>query len=164
MATTGHVGKAGHLAAMAEFLLRGYNTAMPEVDLGDDIFVVEDRRGQLWRIQVKTAIAQRTRKGYRAKFSVSIRQLATEKDPDLFFVFAVRLEGRWEFLLIPRQQLRDEFERHRAGSRSRDNILFTVRLTGQSVICAQRDWQGWRGNWSEWPEITNGPPRVSTPR
>ena len=38
MAGTSHIGKAGHLAAMAEFLLRGYNVAMPEVDVGDDIF------------------------------------------------------------------------------------------------------------------------------
>ena len=32
------VGKAGQLAVMAEFLLRGYNVAMPEVDVGDDIY------------------------------------------------------------------------------------------------------------------------------
>ena len=31
MAGKSHIGKAGHLAAMAEFLLRGYNVAMPEV-------------------------------------------------------------------------------------------------------------------------------------
>jgi len=36
MAQSGYVGKAGQLAAMAEFLLRGYNVAMPEVDVGDD--------------------------------------------------------------------------------------------------------------------------------
>ena len=38
-----YVGKGGHLAVMGEFLLRGYNVAMPEVDVGDDIFVVHDR-------------------------------------------------------------------------------------------------------------------------
>jgi hypothetical protein len=42
MASKSHIGKAGHLAAMAEFLLRGYNVAQPEVDIGDDIFVVND--------------------------------------------------------------------------------------------------------------------------
>lgn len=35
-----YVGRAGQMAAMAEFLLRGYNVAVPEVDVGDDIFVV----------------------------------------------------------------------------------------------------------------------------
>ena len=34
-----HIGKAGHLAVMAEFANRGYNVAIPEIDIGDDIFV-----------------------------------------------------------------------------------------------------------------------------
>jgi hypothetical protein len=56
MAGPNFVGKAGQLAVMAEFLLRGYNVAMPEVDVGDDIFVVNDGVERLWRIQEKTAI------------------------------------------------------------------------------------------------------------
>lgn len=30
------------MAVMAEFLMRGYNAAIPEVDIGDDILVVTD--------------------------------------------------------------------------------------------------------------------------
>ena len=37
---TQYTGRAGHLAVMAELLIRGWNTAIPEVDVGDDIFVV----------------------------------------------------------------------------------------------------------------------------
>lgn len=29
------IGKAGHLHIMAEFLMRGWNVAIPEVDMGD---------------------------------------------------------------------------------------------------------------------------------
>jgi hypothetical protein len=47
MASKSHIGKAGHLAAMAEFLLRGYDVAQPEVDVGDDIFVVHDLSGDM---------------------------------------------------------------------------------------------------------------------
>ena len=32
---------------MAELLLRGWNTTIPEVDVGDDIFVVRDNDGNL---------------------------------------------------------------------------------------------------------------------
>jgi hypothetical protein len=152
MATSGHVGKAGHLAVMAEFLLRGYNVAMPEVDLGDDIFVVEDQQGTLWRIQVKTAIGRSMSNGCRAKFSVAERQLNQTKAPDLFFCFVVRVGGRWEFLLVSRKQLRTEHAQG-AGSASGDNVLFTLRLAGQTAICSGRDWQQWRDNWAEWPEI-----------
>ena len=35
---------------MAEFLLRGWNVAIPEVDTGDDIFVVQDENGTLRRV------------------------------------------------------------------------------------------------------------------
>jgi len=50
-----HLGMAGHFAAMSEFLYRGYNVAVPSVDVGDDVYVVEDGAGTMWRLQVKTA-------------------------------------------------------------------------------------------------------------
>lgn len=56
MAHENYVGRAGQLAVMSEFLLRGYNVAIPEVDEGDDVLVVNDRADRLWRVQVKTAI------------------------------------------------------------------------------------------------------------
>jgi hypothetical protein len=52
-----YLGKAGHLAVMSEFLIRGWNVAIPEVDIGDDIFVVQDDNGTLRRVQVKTSAA-----------------------------------------------------------------------------------------------------------
>jgi hypothetical protein len=154
MASRGHVGKAGHLAVMSEFLLRGYNVAMPEVDLGDDIFVVEDRIGRLWRVQVKTAIGKRRRSGsYEAKVAVSTKQLTTDRDPDLFYVLALRDEDRWEFLILPRKALVEEHNVHQVGSSSGGTILFTLRVTAKSVVCSKRDWQRWRGDWAEWPLI-----------
>src|SRR5690349_7508128 len=107
---------------MSEFLLRGYNVAMPEVDAGDDIFVVEDQQGRLWRIQVKTAIGKPMRDGCRAKFSVAVNQIRQRKKPDLFFVFALRVDGRWEYLLLPRKQLHIKHAAHGVGSPSGDNL------------------------------------------
>ena len=42
-----YVGKAGHLAVMGELALRGYNVAMPEMDIGDDLFVVKIGRAHV---------------------------------------------------------------------------------------------------------------------
>jgi len=53
-----YLRKAGQLFVMSELLFRGWNVAIPEVDVGDDIFVVKDDSGQLQRVQVKTAIAK----------------------------------------------------------------------------------------------------------
>jgi hypothetical protein len=55
MVSTHYTGKAGHLAVMGEIALRGYNVALPEIDVGDDIFAVNPQTGKLVRVQVKTA-------------------------------------------------------------------------------------------------------------
>ena len=72
-----YVGRAGQMAVMAEFLWRGWNVAVPEVDVGEDIFVVKDESGDLWRVQVKTATAQPQWQGYSAQFSIALEQLMT---------------------------------------------------------------------------------------
>src|SRR5258708_856981 len=92
------VGKAGHLAVMAEFLLRGYNVATPEVDVGDDIFVVNDGVEQLWRIQVKTAIGVGRGYGCSGPYQVPLAQLRDSGPTPLFYVFVLRWESRWEFV------------------------------------------------------------------
>ncbi len=50
-----YTGMSGQFAAMSEFLWRGYNVAIPAVDVGEDIFVVEAAQSVLRRVQVKTA-------------------------------------------------------------------------------------------------------------
>jgi hypothetical protein len=156
MAKSAYVGKAGQLAVMAEYLLRGYNVAMPEVDEGDDVFVVENRSGELWRVQVKTAIGLRRGRGWRATYSVSRNQLQKERTPDLFYVFALRRESTWEFVLMSRGTLEDEVDDYHVGSRSGDDVVLTVTFQEHAVLCSRRDWQGYRNNWSEWPIIEDG--------
>jgi hypothetical protein len=70
-----YLGKAGHLIVMSEFLILGWNVAIPEVDVGDDIFVVQDDNGTLRRIQVKTSASTTRQSGFSGKFSVSNRNL-----------------------------------------------------------------------------------------
>src|SRR5262249_42767849 len=117
MPRASHVGKAGQLAVMSEYLLRGYNVAMPEVDEGDDIFVVRARMGAIFRIQVKTAVAIRRRNGYSGTFSISRLQLETPSPLDLDYVLALRQGvGFWEFLVIPRTNLYGEHSIHGIGN------------------------------------------------
>jgi hypothetical protein len=153
MATTGHIGKAGHLAAMAEFLLRGYNVAMPEVDLGDDIFVVHDARGKLWRIQVKTAIGKPTQYGWSGQFIVGERQIETRKEPDLYFVLALRCGTQWDFIVLSRAQLRREYRGYEVGTLSGEAVTFTVRCHPTDVFSSDWSWQRFRNTWPEWPML-----------
>jgi hypothetical protein len=70
---------SGHLAAMSEFLSLGYNVASPEVDRGDDVFVVRDADGILSRIQVKSANARTRQYGHSATVNESV-QAEFERD------------------------------------------------------------------------------------
>jgi hypothetical protein len=113
-----YIGRAGQFAVMAEFLMRGWNVAVPEVDVGDDVFVVRDSDGDLSRIQVKTARARPTTAGYNVTFSVPTLQLETARTPELFYVVAVRSDARWsEFVVIPRAALYDLQETRSIGTR-----------------------------------------------
>ena len=76
-----YLGKAGQLAAMSFFLMRGWNVATPEVDIGDDIFVVDDKQGFFNRIQVKTAQAIIRENSYSVQFNLPLAQLETSTDP-----------------------------------------------------------------------------------
>jgi hypothetical protein len=53
-------GRAGEYFAMSEVLLRGWNVAVPVVDVGDDVFVIDDNDKTTWRLQVKTATLKTT--------------------------------------------------------------------------------------------------------
>lgn len=87
-----YLGYAGQMAVMGEFLARGYNVAVPEVNVGDDIFVVKDSSGEYFRIQVKTALATKTRQGYSARYALKFDQLETFSVSEIWYIFVSRLD------------------------------------------------------------------------
>ncbi len=153
MAGSSYVGNAGQLVVMAEFLLRGYNVAMPEVDVGDDIFVVKHRGGQLWRIQVKTAVGKQRTYGYSGQFAITLSQLENPRDPDLHYVFALRKADQWDFLAVPRETLLTAHRDEGIGSVSGGNVILTLRFRETEVVCSGRNLQPYRNNWEAWPLI-----------
>ncbi len=142
------------MAVIAEFLARGYNVAIPEVDVGDDIFVVRDSDGDLNRIQVKTANARASRKSYSTRFSISLKQLQTPRTPDLYYVFVVRHDGSWkDFLVVSRDQLLEERANNKIGTPSKGMLSLYFSFTSKEVICSKTSLEKYRNNWSRWPEI-----------
>lgn len=104
-----HFGRAGEYFAMSEILLRGWNVAVPVVDVGDDVFVINDHDKTTWRVQVKSAPATRLtdRPGslLKAHFTLSRAQLGASHDTELFYMLMIRDQQRWRFLVIPRKDL-----------------------------------------------------------
>lgn len=152
-----YVGRSGQMAVMSEFLLRGWNVALPEVDVGDDVFVVHDVKGDFFRIQVKAAMGRAQKSGYYAQFSVGQKQLLELRTPELFFIFVTRLENRWDAFVILRQSdLRREHEAHGIGSLNKNGyITFRFTFRDGKATAGKRDLSAYLGDWTRWPEITH---------
>jgi len=150
-----YVGRAGQMVVMAEFLVRGYNVAIPEVDVGDDIFVVRDSDGLHTRIQVKTTNATKTQQGYSARYTLKLSQLENPSTPETWYVFVNRLQNEWEsFLVIPRQDLFDLYELHDIGSVSKNEILsLYISYTDDEIICSGQNFMKYLNNWDSWLPI-----------
>lgn len=157
-----YLGKAGHLRVMSEFLLRGYNVATPEVDIGDDVYVVQDDSGKLWKIQVKTATANPSRKGYSAQVKMPVRQLRLVRDPEVTYIVAIRYKKEWQpYLILQRQQLDEFHKREGIGSRSGAYVVFRFSFDkdAQKMKLGKIDVTDCQNNWNEWPLIRKSAPK-----
>ena len=99
-----YLGKAGEFLVMSHFLMRGWNVAVPEVDRGDDIFVIEDAKGISYRVQVKTANADNKLSSYSAQFKVQLAQLQKQIDPEIYYVFVVCRNLQWLHRIVIRRK------------------------------------------------------------
>lgn len=153
-----YTGSAGQAAVMSEFLVRGYNVAVPEVDRGDDLFVVEDTSGILSRIQVKAAIGKRRKKtdAYAAQVIVPTLQLTTPQTPELTYVFVLRCDDRWKDFVVLTRPILDDLHRHQdVGTASTKAVVLTLVVSASDVLCSKRDLSVHRNDFSNWPRIVH---------
>lgn len=150
-----YVGRGGQMAVMAEFLMRGYNVAIPEVDTGDDIFVVREGLIEHSRIQVKTAVTSPLRQGYSARYTVKLSQLVDMASYGTWYVFANWAVDRWaSFLIISRENLYRLYDHHNIGSVNKNGLLsLYFSYTDKSATCSEQDFTPYLNNWRDWPQI-----------
>jgi hypothetical protein len=148
-----YTGRSGHLAVVAQFLHRGYNAAIPEVDRGEDVFVIEDESGELSRIQVKSANGHGVGRHY-ALYAVPLKQLRRTHSPELHYVFAIHCDGAWnDFLVIPRKDLMGLHEDQGVGRTDREKLFLRISFSANDVLCSKYNLQAYRNNWDSWPII-----------
>ncbi len=148
-----YVGKAGQLYAMSEFLMRGWNVAMPEVDTGDDIFVVEDKNETFYRVQVKTAQITVRKSSISVQFSLSLSQII-EYESSAYFVFVVRDTNYWrQILLIPQPKLVDFHRFNALGSVHGKNLVLYFSIQNDKITCSNQDFTPFLNNFSDFPIV-----------
>ena len=149
-----YIGKAGHLAVMAEFLLRGWNVAIPEVDAGDDIFVVQDDNGTLRRVQVKTSMATERSKTFSGQFQIPLKQLRNIRDILVHYVLIVRDKDKWTTpVIISQDILLDYFENSKIGSEHNGYINLYLSYSPDKVECSGLDFSSHVGDYTDFPVL-----------
>ena len=178
---TSHLGRAGQFAAMAEILARGWNVAIPEVDTGDDVFVAQDDGARLTRVQLKTTIAEERGAVWTTKtITLPLQQLMRDdEEVPLTYALVIRVETRWEFIVIARDELREiwkEFQERlvrerEAGTKpkarqSKDQkapavagIRFAI-ASSDVTAWGGRSFQACRNNWDAF-ELIMLPPKIA---
>lgn len=147
-----YLGKAGHLAVMSEFLMLGWNVAIPEVDIGDDIFVVQDNNGTLRRVQVKTSTSTTRQSGFSGQFNVSIKNLRNVTNIFVHYVFIVRYDDEWTKPIVIRQDyLIDLIDNYNVGSEHEGNITLYFSYTNSKVECSGQDFTKYVRDFSDFP-------------
>lgn len=155
-----YIGKAGQNVVMSEFLIRGYNAGIPEVDVGDDIFVVRDSDGDLQRIQVKTGKVVTKRNFFTAQFRIPLDQLRQPIEPQLIYALAFRdfANNNWQcFIIIERSRLNELNLINNIGTISNNHLQLYVRINrlNSTVICSGLDITEYLNNFSKWPQINH---------
>jgi hypothetical protein len=157
-----HIGMAGHLAVMSELIHLGYNAVLPAVDVGEDLFVIDDQEGEiLYRVQVKTASQVQNRKkdgATLADYQIPKDQLRDAKRVELYYVFARRLSQGYDFVIVSREaleEIRRRFEKSqpkrktptKRGTSSPMNVGKTHKLT---LAFTDGDVSGWEQSFQEY--------------
>ena len=159
-------GRAAQLAVMAELLRFRCNAAIPEVDLGTDVFAFKDDREEVVRIQVKACTAPliyADGAGYSAKFALPMRQFRRLDDrPPLFYALAVLRDEKWaDFLVVSRARLQSYYNgKTKFGSLNKrnDDLEITVEFRAK-VECSGQELTDCRNAWHSLPPLQPPPDR-----
>lgn len=108
----------------------------------------------MWRVQVKTSIGKRQHKSESWRFQSRVKESAIKipRQPELHFVFALRMGSYWGFIIIARNILADYLITQDLGTLNNDYRQFTflIRDTGE-VFCSKTNLIHCFNNWNTWP-------------
>jgi hypothetical protein len=149
-----YLGKAGHLTVMSEFLTRGWNVAIPEVDIGDDIFVVQDDNGTLRRVQVKTSTSTVRQSSFSGQFNVPLIQLRNIANIPVHYVFVVRHNDQCTKPVIIRQDyLLDLWQNNKMGSEHSGLLNLYFSYSAKKVECSGIDLSEYISDFTDFPLV-----------
>ncbi len=160
-----YLGRAAQLFVMSEFIVRGYNAAIPEVDIGDDILVIRDLDDSLSKIQVKATntckelTSQKNKGVFRVQFNLKKTQLLRDPIAPFYFVFLIRRNDQWyDPIIFPQDILSNDFISGDIGTETEHAVKIWFKVYPDGTIqCNDVDYTRQQGNWSYWPLVDSWP-------
>jgi hypothetical protein len=124
------------------------------VDIGDDIFVVQDDNGTLRRVQVKTSTSSTRINSFSARFNIPLMQLRNISNILIHYVFIVRHDNRWTKPLIIRQDyLLDHLQQYKVGSKHKFQVNLYFSYSKRKIVCSGLDWTKYESDFTDFPLI-----------
>ena len=149
-----YLGKAGQFSIMSEFLARGWNTCTPDVDIGDDVLVLEDKKGEFKRVQVKTSTAKVQKDGYSVQFYIPLKQLKQSISPEIHYVFMIRHQNRWvNTMIIERTELYGLFKSSQIGTTNSESLTVYLTFKNNKMMCKSANFTSFIDDFSAFPDI-----------
>ena len=158
MPSTGTTGFAGEAAVASEFSVRGYIVSLPTVDQGTDLFVENHSTGQVWRIQVKTALGNAGRSNY-YQFTVKEAAIQSPTARASHFAFVARVANQFKIFLLAQAVLENFVNNSGMGSRTAGaptrTFTFIRNTTTGAITCNGINMIPYSAvtAWNPWPVI-----------
>ncbi len=148
-----YFGKAGHLFVMSEILLRGWNVAIPEIDQGDDIFVVKHDNGDFRRVQVKYSNAKELKKSLSVVYTIA-RTLIYPPVGSIYFALVIRHKSKWSHLfIISSDELQEFTNESKVQSSKSIGLNISISSNGKNAKLFKKDFNTYLNNFSHFPFV-----------
>jgi hypothetical protein len=129
------------------------------VDLGTDVFVFNDDREEVVRLQVKSCTVPyiyADGSGYSAKFALPLNQFKRMDDrPPLYYALAVLRDDKWiGFLVVSRARLQSYYNTSQFGSVNEGKTTLTITVEfREAVECSGQVLTDCRNAWTSLPPL-----------
>ena len=126
----------------------------PRIDIGDDIFVVQDESGTLRRVQVKTSTSTNRRNSFSGRFKIPLKQLRNLVEVPVHYAFIVRHLDSWTKPIIIRQDdLLNLFETDNIGSVHGEMLNLYFSYFDEKIECSKIDLTKYIADFTDFPII-----------
>jgi hypothetical protein len=93
-------------------------------------------------------------KDYSVQFNLSLAQIQSFTDPEIYFVFVICRNNQWtNLLVVPREDLSDLFTEHKIGSIVNDQLILYFTFSENEIVCSKVDFTRFHNNFEDFQLI-----------